>query len=449
MTHPLGILVAIACLAGAIYALKRPQWVVLILIVFYPLEQVLQSYFPVLRATPWILNVSVGGLAGFAILHRFLKRETLGSGFFNGVFNYVVPLYALSWLGLLWTPSAIARDMMVAGVPYVALFLVGLPLLMDDLPQFRRLMTAIMVIGTAISLLVMFNPQARYASGRLALEVGAVGRFTNPLALATLGGVMTLTAVMLRPVRYSGAMTALRVSAFVTGLGLAVTSGSRGQVLAVAIVAVLFYPVARRVRNTVQFLLTGGGLIVMTVALMFTFQLFVTEANRARWDVTGITGDIEGRYEMARLLFTEWANDPASWVLGLGTNAFTAITTGSSPYVHNLLVEVLCELGLVGGIMMTLILFITFRHGRWLVRTFRDDPGLRSTAALLGALAAYALLLSLKQGTFAGGDPNTIMWWIMLARIGCHEQRLARAAAPEWDEEDATLPEEYALAPAG
>ena len=56
---PLSLLVALILLAGVVYCVWRPQAAIVAIILQFPVEQLVQSYFPIAQRTPWMINAVV------------------------------------------------------------------------------------------------------------------------------------------------------------------------------------------------------------------------------------------------------------------------------------------------------------------------------------------------------------------------------------------------------
>lgn len=426
MSQLLQLLAALAVVIGIGYIIRRPQWAVVVILVMFPLEQALQGYFPALAANSKITNASVGVLALFAIGMRFLRGERLFSGVMNPVTIGVFGLYVLTWVGLLWTPSDRSLELLTYGVPYVVLLLFATQLLVDDIADFHRLAVGVMLVGSVIALLVMFNPATTFEGGRLTLDIGLYSgeQSSNPLALATMGGLMAVLAALVQFERPHPFYLVLRLTAFATGLGLAIQSGSRGQVVAAVVVGVAFYPLARRVASVGQFFLSAVGYGFLFLALYGVFSVFIGDWNRKRWDVGSALDVTDGRLANVVDFLGAFGSEPGMWFFGLGPMAFQPATGSPLEYVHNQPVEVLCELGVVGLCLYVIVAFSVARAGLWLWRFYGNDPVKRSATATLCGLVAYSFIISLKQGSLTTSGPLGMMWWVVLARIATHERRL-------------------------
>jgi len=461
MMHLLQGLVIVGAVCGTLYVLWRPHWVFVLVISMFPMEQLLQVYISAFSTHRTWFNYIVGTLSVLAVVFRMSRREPVLLGYRNPITTLVAVLYVLWTVGVLFSPARdIAVDSWRQGIPYIGLLLVFLPLLVKDIFEFRQLLSGMMFLGSVIAVLVIANPNSSYYSGRLFLDLGMVAgvdRFGSPLALGEMGGMIALVAVLARPNKATGIYTLLRIAAFVSGMGLAIGSGSRGQVLAAAITGILFYPLARKIANPRQFFLGAAGFGFVVFGLYAVFKLFIGAQNEQRWNAFGMLRDTTLRLNMAMDLLHAYIASPSHWLLGLGTNAYASISPDQyTIYVHNVVAEILCEHGIVGAILFAAITVLTFKYGRRLWSLYRDDPSMRATVAVLLASCTYALFLALKQGSIS--YPAPFFWWMVLAKLYKHEERvLAEVGAPEHDPDqleviespeiqmDDTQPGEYAL----
>jgi len=439
----LSILVALVAIAGIGFVVWRPQYAIVAIMAMFPLEQLFQSYFPFFVQRPIAFNILIAALAGFALLWRFGRTEPITHGYFNGVTICGILLYAWAWLALSWSPDpSNGMWMLRHGVPYWILMLVALPMLVSDVESFRRILFGLMCTGAAVCFLILISPAAHFHAGRLFIEFGSTAYMQrgNPLAIAELGGLVAVVAMLYRPRVGGWFVIGIRVAAIVIGLGLAISAGARGQVIAALASAFLVYPVARGLASAKQFMGVAGGLLIMVFAVRFAFQVFVSEENQRRWGVGSFESGFENRFELINMLWYPFLDSPQNWIQGLGTNAFFALSGGGS-YVHNFVVEVVCELGLIGAVFAGGILWFTFRAALTLIMQFKDNPEQRAAVATIVALAMYGFLLSLKQGSFLG-LPMVLLLPFMLAKIArteaialaeAHDDALDDAAWEEYD----------------
>lgn len=455
MIQVLGILVAIATLVCAIGMLWRPQWAAILVLILWAFEQLLQSYIDFLVAHAAFINFAVAGLAGLALVMQMSRGVPIFSGYSNRVTWLTITFYVYWMIGCIYSPAPLdALHALREGLPYMILLLGILPLLNYDVYDFRRMLTGLMVVGTVVSVLIIVNPRSSYYAGRLTLDLGMVSTRDrgSPLAIAEMGGLIALVAALVRPVAISATYTILRIVAFISGFGLAIGSGSRGQVLAAGIAGVVCYPLARRVANPKQFFINVLGFSILIGGIFLTFRWFIGDQNRERWDLALMLRDTTLRLEAVWQLFDAYLASPANWLQGLGTRA-NATITGSSGisgnYVHNVIAEALCENGLIGASLFAAIAYSTFTAGKRLWRRYQHDPPMRAAVAVAAASCLYSLFLALKQGSLS--YPAPFFWWMILAKLSAHEERVApwdwHEAALSPDDDEQSLDEAEVLEP--
>ncbi len=434
----LTILTGALAAGGAAYVLYRPRFAILLVLLMFPLEQLLQTYFPIFAVNHTIINIVIGSLVLFAAFSSVTKGERPFEGFVNPVFVMLVTILAIDALGLLWTPAqSEGLSRMTAGLPYYILMLILAPLLIKDLEDFRRVLLPLLAISIVLSLLLITNPNAAQGTGRLMLEVeGGKAGMTGPLALGTLGGLTTIIAIIYTPPIRSAMVSMLRLAGVVVGFGLALASGSRGQVLAAVLVCALFFPVARQLKNPRQFFINAFGVALAAAALMVSVKLFIGAENEARWSSESMTGAVEGRFERSLALIEAFLDSPAHWLFGLGPQAYIVVSNLEGGYVHNQLVEILCESGLIAFFLYGLCILYAIRRWKAVWRLHRGVPQYRSAAACFAALFVYDFVLSLKQGTHIG-VPLVFMWLVLMTKACITEEQVLQSQVLDDEPDDA------------
>lgn len=436
MTTVLGILVVIFLGVWAIASFFRPPLVMVLMIVFYPLKQCLQTYLPFFAMHSSAFNFIVATIVGVAIAGSLRVNPNALRGYKSGYFALTAFLYIYAIVAMLWTPSEsyqYASDLLIAGFPYWLLQVVLLPVVLSSSEQFRSTFGATLIVGIIVSILFLVNPAGIYHNGRYVLQIGqsAALDLGNPLASAQMGGQLLFIAALLVPGGSKLFWFLVRATAIVLGLILAVRAGSRGQLVGSVFLAIAMYPIARKVRNINQFLLTGAGLAVIAaigyLTIVLVFSSDATEASR--WNTKLATKHLDERFDTALLLINWWLSEPSRWMFGLGSNAFSSLPGYGGSYVHNAIIEMCCEYGLFGLAVYGTVCYLTFKYSLELFRRHRDVPTERAASAILIAFGLYSFILSLKQGALLGA-PEPYFFWILIAKINLGERAaLANQAA--------------------
>ena len=201
----IGLLIAVALLISLLYVLWRPHWAFLLIILMYPLEQLLQSYLPTLITFGKAVNWAIGIVCLAAATMAIIRGQPVIRPAFNLASLSTIGLYIIVLAGLTWTPAPdYANETIRGNFQYWGLLLVVAPLLLRDLEMFRRILTPLLALGTLVAVLIIINPKSSYYGGRLMLDLGMLDSGgANPLALARLGGLMALVAALMRPARAS------------------------------------------------------------------------------------------------------------------------------------------------------------------------------------------------------------------------------------------------------
>ena len=381
-------------------AVLRPSWAFAFVFAMYSFEQALQSSGGLFLARPYLGNLCVGVSVGVCVAHVAIRERNLFYGFANYASISIVLLLCWAAFSLLWSPSYAAGSVFViGGLPYVALFVFAIPLLVYDIPVFGSMLNKIMYLGTLILLLILLSPNFNFRDGRIGFNLTAIYR-SNPLALGELAGTIVIIAVLLRVDSSRWAFNIWRLMAFFVGALAGLQSGSRGQLGFAIIIAIIFYPVSRRIKNFGSFFATIAGLVVIITGVLVIASKGLLTVTLSRWDATNLEGGAGHRLTNILDLMAVWASHPFAWIAGLGSNAYSSVTAtgGHEEYAHNVAVEILCELGLPAFVLFVSILFVSVKNAIWLFRRFSQDPAERAILSVLYALFFYQLSLALKQG---------------------------------------------------
>jgi hypothetical protein len=394
----------------------RPAWCLAIVTLMFPLEQLLQASSGAFLARPYLGNVMVGALALLTAVRLSLSGRGLLLPFWTPTLLATLGLYLWGALSLVWTfAPAYLLDSMLHSMPYFVVLIVLAPALVSAVRDMTEFRIAVLFTGTALALLILLNPNFRFYNTRYVLALDAVER-SNPLEIGALGGMLVIAAALGSP-RDGTLVFLTRCAAFVVGLGLGLLSGSRGEVLAAIAVGVLFLPLARKIADVRQFLLTTSAAAVILVAIVVVQSFFIGIDNRDRWSMESVTSGSGGRVENVLDLAMSYFNYPALWPIGLGSAAFHDLPTASGdPYSHVLLMDLIFELGIPGVVLGAIIFLTAFKTGRSLLARTAVDPSLRSGMGFLVGLAAFEFIIANKAGTI-WGNIDLFCYCCIIARL--------------------------------
>lgn len=398
-------------------ALVSPRWALALVLTMYPFEQALQASSSIfLRILP-LANVIVALVVGIGTLRAIASQNRPFLGYASLTWIGVVLIFTWTAVSLLWTPAfGPGSELTKSGLPYFALFLLVAPLLIDEIESVEKMLSAFLLLGVVIIILILINPAFTFYSGRLGVNLDARVR-TNPLAMGELGGSVMLIAALYRMGARSIALNLLRLAGFFLGAILALQSGSRGQVVFAVLIAVVFYPLSTKVKNILGFVWTALGLLILIPAVLFIAQQLLGSAELRRWDSDVIAGGTEVRLANALDLLKAFAKDPLAWFIGLGFNAFVSKTSASTePYSHVMFVDILAELGIPAFCLFAAVCTRVGKDSLWLFRRFADDPAGRASISVVFALLGYQVLLVNKQG-YLWAASFFFLLFVMIARL--------------------------------
>ncbi len=386
------------CLGGILNA----NYCLVLLVSMFAIEQGLQASSPMFASQPILCNLIITGVTAIAVFRTFLKNNSINY-IFNSGFIIFVCIYGWSVLSLMWTPSfEIASKIIGIGIIYIILYGFLAQILIGDKDFIYKFNLILMGCGAIICTLVLLNPEFIFRDGRLVFQLTHDIR-TNPNAVGELGATIFVVAVLLRISKVHWFVQLLRFVAFFSGILMAFQSGSRGQLGFAIFVCLILYPVAK----IVQFKNLIGALIGIVFSIPIIYLIasqFVGQDVLIRWSTGtgggGIDSGIYVRLLNSLDLISEWVTRPIAWVIGLGVNAFSSLTTAGSVegYAHNLTIEIMTELGLPIFFLYLIFIIKTAHSAYALFDRYRQQPHERANITTLIGCWVFQLLLAQKQG---------------------------------------------------
>lgn len=442
----------IAFAACCIVCALRPPLAFALVVLLFPIEQVVQAHAPRLISSAigiQAVNYSVGLAALFAAAKVALTQPGGLSRWMNMATVSAIIMLVWAAVTLLWSPGRTEGLLMVSGNwPYLILLVLLAPVLVSDVDDLQVSVQALLVLGMALCAVVVFSPEFTSKYGRLGYVI-ASGVRSNPLAIGELGGVVLLVAATIRGSTLLGVpLLPLRIAAALLGVLVAIKSGSRGQLIFSVIVAVLMVPVATPIRNVGAFLSSAVVIVVTVLVLDFVIsnQLGGFEARRFSGEAV-LYGDSSafGRARNVTSMGAEWIRNPAAILLGLGYNAFSQLpSAGGQPYSHVIFADAIFELGLPGLALLVAGLAASVSGAIGLWRAHAADRKPRAAVAVLIGLFVYQVLLVNKQGAI-WGVPIFFTFEAVLARLWLRERDAMELAQEEQPDAEADADDGYAI----
>ncbi len=437
MTIGIGILIVLAFLVYSLMSTMRPMWAFALLVMMWTVEQLIQSYIPFFYDNGILFNVYVAGIVGIAAARRVLSSDSTLKEYFNITLLLTTMLYGLGLISLIWTrDSVLAREVINWLAPYIFISVYLATLLPNRIEDFDDFRKVFLIVGTLVLFFIVINPSFQFYGDRAMVNLGGTSSRGNPLAIAETGALLAITAALSRDRGLTGFKAVLRGAVVIIGLGIALQTGSRGNVIAGMLVIIILYPIARKSENLTQTLINLFSLLAFILIMYVAASTFITNENMQRWSIYSIMQGGSSRAMFLQMYLTEFLKSPQVWAIGFGTQSFSAVVPGAPvDMVENLFAEMLFDLGIPGFTLMLLIVGITFQKSIWMIRNAPTQSARINSVLLLGFWISYALFAA-KQYNLWTGFP---FFYISIVITKC-----ALVAQREWPAlDDAEYEDEY------
>lgn len=389
----------------------------------FGVEQFFQTRDAIFVDRSNIVNLGVGAVAMFAAccwLARNLNRFKL-----DKVHIAALALILFSQASQFWTiaPSAFSTYYARTPLPYYVLYLLIAPILSQDKHAIRHGILATIYIGIPMIVIISFFVEwsgRGIALAKPVIEGGRLTYYTPPLSLADAASYVGLSCIILKP--KNSIWKIVYVSTFALACYVVYRTQSRGQLVSLGIVALLFYPIANQASRFKELMLTLGGFAIIGVALYSVFTL-LDLGSVNRWTEHNMRLGTEGRIYMVVALLKAWSESGPFYLLfGLGSAAGWQ-TSGFN--VHNLPAEILGELGIVGFSLYLYICIQAFSSAYKVITKLKHYPEMRREAVILIALFAYTCILSLKSVALFSSAPLMFFFAIALSQLERHSRKFS------------------------
>ena len=400
-------------------AVSHPHRVLALVLFMFAFEQLLTAHSPLFTQYGYLVNVVVGLMIGFAFFNLVITKKQnpvfpvtywLTLGLFVYAFSNLFWLtgYAGTWHGKIWLDH----------FPNIAAILLCASLLIRSNESLRDVLLLSLAFGTIVCLGLQFTTS---------WDMRGVEQASNTedarsaiLTLAQAGGYVAVIAAFIHIPQIRG-WAILRWIVVGLGLYLAFRTESRGQVVGAIAVIILYAPISWGVITGKS--IAYGSTAILAIALCLYF--ITPWVNLERFQGTYVDRGLDARVGMVKGVVKEYMDStPVDKVLGLGSSASYPI---SGFYIHNIPIEVLCEQGFIGFILLFLILGIpSWKVMRLLLKASVPEKRVvapvreiyaldRNSLVIILALFTYEFLLMNKQGSLFSAM-NLFLFAILIDR---------------------------------
>jgi hypothetical protein len=376
--------------------LMRPQLSLVSWSLMFPLEQLLQGAYSWFLANTLFVNGLIACSMGLAALRMVVFGGVRLSSLCNFGTMSIVLILLYAMVTILWSADqSLAVEFLGNRGPYLLIAIFIAPLTIRDISSLREVRWWILSLGCLLGIALYGAGTFRFYGARMVVMLGA-GVRGNPLAVAEFGGLMFVLGVMSRDAR--GLLpTILRVGGGLLGAGLILSSGSRGQLLAVVFACAVCFPLAVPLRNPRMLLATAVGIPLVAGLILLSLNLFVSSENTSRWTSDSIIAGSEDRLSFISRYFGIWIQSPISWIFGLGTLSFGNIAGGMAGFVENLAAEILFEEGVFMFALFIALWIVLVRRISTDVTSSPSDIGRRTSLLMCFAVCLFFLAVALKS----------------------------------------------------
>lgn len=392
-----------------------------------------------------LTNLVTAGLLGMALVIRVVRGQKTVTPLTRS-FWFTLALVIWALLSCIWSiDPETSWSKFKKVLPYLTIFGFLMPMAVADFKDLRASFNLLLAFG--MFLLTLLVVDTKWEGRQIVLEKGAaigsvISDKGSPLAIATLAGQVGLVAVLLNFRGASRIWHYLRWGVVLVALIVAFKTGSRGQLFAFTIAALVALPISRPIKNVWAFLGVGAVAMVFLAILFFVFEALAS--GDQRWSAQNFIQTYRGsRVSTAMILLGYWAEGgPLRWIMGLGSNASYYLPE-LQLYPHLVMLEVLGELGLIGFFLLWMIPICGFRAARRALDYIRDNPEERSILAVVVAFFLFDIILSFKQGTLLYYG-STFAFGMILSRLYVYVSQRDELLAAEGYYDDEFADDEYA-----
>ena len=365
----------------------------------FAVDQVGQSSSPFLAQQQALSNYAIASLSMLAFVIQ-LKRHGWQTLHVGNSLLLVVLLLSLAMISTLWTLDFdFAINSWIQTTPYLIVYLLLSPHLIASAKDLNIALSGFLLVGAILVIAILFLSEWGHRGLVIAGQLDQYRNVatSNPLAIAQFAAYIALTAIgfgifdrsFLRRIFY-GVLIVLSVVVIVK-------SGSRGQLLALPVAALLAILLSHSAHRS---LISLAIVAIPALIAIFTFQEIIAPDDDivSRWQGAKFSQGIGIRGYYATSVIDYWLSaDWWSLLVGIGSAA-TQHPKVLGNYPHLVALEVLVEYGVIGLLIFTAIILSTYRN---IVEAIRvESRNLRERASLwvLCSLFTFAVIISFKQG---------------------------------------------------
>ena len=391
------ILVLLATIYLSVSGIFKPGYALALVWSTYTLEQFLQHSHPFFVANGKLVNFGVIGVAALSLFYLMLKGKLKWLKL-SRPHMWWASLIILAAISYFWSVSPTSTfAQLKTYFPYIVGFCIIAPYCATDEKQINIAINTTIYFGGLLLFGMLF---CNFGARSVILVDTAYETLTgNPLAVATFGGYVAICSIF-SIYANSKKTLSIFIKLIIAGIALyaIVRSGSRGQVIAVALSCMIWLPLTAQMAVKNARLFAVAAVIMVVVGAVYFVQS--DDHLSMRWSSASMRDSQFGRFSMASQMIGEaYDAGPFAWLFGIGNStSFKFFNT----YPHVVPGEIIAEEGIVGFVFFMGCVLTAGIPG---FRVLRLKSCSRTTRVNMGAMMSlftFQIILSFKQGSMLG-----------------------------------------------
>lgn len=351
-----------------------------------------------------LINYISGGLVLWALIVAMLRGRTnlrsIGSTELLILGFYLLLVSTYIWaVSQTWWYSTLDY-----AAPYTVAYVFLLPLIFGKSRDLETGMKAVVYSGTVIIVILLLFTRLHEWGRSFKIESMVIDRFGEEKTGAQGHGIATLAAEVamftffLTWRRAQTIWLAARAALMVLACAMIIRTDSRGPLFMLIICTLVFAPIRWPKLDTRLLIGVPLAALILGIGVYWGASFSV---HAWRWAPDRMIEDFQtGRIDLSAAVLKEWLRgSPWQILFGLGAGAsFHYIGI----YPHVLVVQILCETGIVGLVIHLATLAVTFLNLKKLLKLSKNDERLRGLTCALGAVFVFRWSMTFKAGGIEG-----------------------------------------------
>lgn len=364
-------------------------------------------------------TIAIFGVTYVAVISSIIKSGRIFNLKLDQSYIPLILFTALMMISILYTPQFEYGTIKIVSFLAFNWGLFIFPIfIIDDAKSGRKIINLLLFFGIVVSIFTIYNLLKGFLSGQLIYTYRASFLEVNPISFAGWVGVINVLLISIFPLIKGAKRKIFGILGIIVLTTAVIAANSRGPLLSLIICAAIIIFV--RVRK----LPISRVIFILTLFIVFIIILFTLLPSQVTNRYIELIDQKQGSDRIAfytintRLDFWEtsiklFLDDIRNFFIGIGSGGFKGIfVLQGIIYPHNIFLEVLCEFGLIGLILLCWHLFsILLRAMRRIFQSIDREKKILLFAFLM------ASVFNLLGAQFTGDININRRLWFFLGTI--------------------------------